>query len=105
MNIFNDIYTYIQNVIYLFNIKSRIIDGYCRSWIEYLNERVKVCILDRSIKLDNRKLAASKIMWVVSLSMLCTLNITNNVHYKSFHLIKINIYMYHENHMETTHFN
>ena len=43
----------IQNVIYLFNINFPNIDGYCRSWIEYLNERYNVCILDRSIPLDN----------------------------------------------------
>ena len=41
----------IQNVIYIyiyiFKINSRNIDGYCRSQIEYLNERFQVCIHDR----------------------------------------------------------
>jgi len=43
----------IPNVIYLFNINSRNIDGYYRRWIDYLNARFNVCILNRSIKLDN----------------------------------------------------
>jgi len=40
------------STVYLFNINFRNIDRYCRSWIEYLNERFEVCILDRSINLD-----------------------------------------------------
>jgi len=31
---------------------SRNIDRYCRSWIEYLNQRLNICILDMSIKVD-----------------------------------------------------
>ena len=45
----------IHNITYLFNINSRKLDGYYRSWIEYLTDHYLVCILDRSIKLDNIK--------------------------------------------------
>jgi len=42
----------IYTIVYLFNINSRKIDEYERSWIEYLNEIYNVCILNRSIKCD-----------------------------------------------------
>ena len=42
----------LHNIIYLFNINSRKIDGHYRSWVEYLNERCNVCIINRSIKWD-----------------------------------------------------
>ena len=42
----------IQNGIYIFNINSHNIDEYCRSWIEYLNERFQVCIRNRSLEFD-----------------------------------------------------
>jgi len=43
----------LHNVIYVFNVNSHNIHGYCRSWIKYLNERFNVCILSRSKTLDN----------------------------------------------------
>jgi len=41
---------YARVTIYNVNINSRKIDGYYRSWVEYLNEPYKLCIIDRSIK-------------------------------------------------------
>ena len=56
-----------QNVIYQFNINSRKLDGYYRSWIEYLNERYKVYILERSINLDNN--TDRSVKWTINIQI------------------------------------
>ena len=53
-----------HNVMDLLIINSRNINGYCRSWIEYLNERFNVCILDMSITLDTTIRIKNKFMYI-----------------------------------------
>ena len=54
----------IYNIIYVFNINFRKLDGQYRSWIEYLNERYEVCILGRSIKLDTDDYVVLVLWWI-----------------------------------------
>ena len=75
----------IQNVICIFNISSRNVEWYCRSWIEYLNERFNVCILERSIKLDTNNKGLGLFMFTLHF-FVKPFNTINGHNYKSLHL-------------------